>query len=437
MKTMSPATESESAEVHDLHGKAPVEKSKKLLSTHRLHSVLVRARAEAGRIVSRSGARPTLIKPQPEQGGRGPGGWLVGSFSLFVLLPTLLAFIYYALFASPVYVAEVKLTVREASRSDSRSVAQSILGSIRLGSASQGTGQDTMMVLDYLKSRAAIHDVGGVPMLERWYGNKEVDWLSRLQSHANLEESWDYWKQRVTASVDTVSNILTMRVRAYSPEDALEISRRIVSSSEKLVNDISVRRRADALTRAASEVEKAGADLADVRALMLDFQKRTGSLDPLETAKVIISSISALTSEKIAIETRLATATSTGVGARPGAKYDQARLAAVDEQLRQMNDRLTGTEMYSISAQLREYELIKLKEEFAEKIYTLSRSSYEDARREIEKKQLYVALIVPGVLPESALYPRVLVDSSLVSLGCLIIWAIVSLILATLRDSMI
>jgi len=109
----------------------------------------------------------------------------------------------------------------------------------------------------------------------------------------------------------------------------------------------------------------------------------------------------------------------------------------VNQQLTQMNDRLTGTEQYSVSSQLKEYEIIRLKEEFAEKIYTLSRSGYEEARREIEKKQLYVALIVPGVLADSPLFPRIFVDTGLVSLGCLIIWAIVSLIAATLRDSLI
>lgn len=382
----------------------------------------------------------TPVRPERNQlvaSSGGSGRLLVTTFSLFVLLPALFAFIYYATIASPVYVTEVKLTVREAARGDGRSLAQSILGSIRLGPSSQGTGQDTLMVLDYLKSRAVIQDLGGVGTLAGWYGKPDIDWFSRLESSANLEQSWDYWKTHVTASVDTISNILTMRVRAYTPQDSLDVSQRLVENSEKLVNEISGRRRADALSRAIAEVEKAGAELANVRTAMLEFQKRSGNLDPLETAKVIIGNIATLTAKKIEIETRLATATTTGVGGRPGERYDQARLAAVDEQLGFLNESLTGDGRNSVSSQLKEYEIIRLKEEFAEKIYTLARTGYEDARKEVEKKQRYVALVVPGVLPDSPLYPQVFTDSGLVGLGCLVVWAIVSLIAATLRDSLV
>lgn len=367
----------------------------------------------------------------------GSGRSLGTTFSLFVLFPTLIAFIYYATIASPVYVTEVKLTVREAARGDGRSLAQSILGSIRLGPSSQGTGQDTLMVLDYLKSRAVIQDLGGVETLKGWYGRPDIDRFSRLASAANLEQSWDYWKTHITASVDTISNILTMRIRAYSPQDSLDVSQRLVEKSEHLVNEISGRRRTDALSRAIAEVEKAGTELANVRTAMLEFQKRSGNLDPLETAKVIIGNIATLTAKKIEIETRLATATTTGVGGRPGERYDQARLAAVNEQLGSLNASLTGNSSSSVSFQLKEYEIIRLKEEFAEKIYTLARTGYEDARKEVEKQQLYVALVVPGVLPDSPLYPQIFTDSGLVGLGCFVVWAIVSLIVATLRDSLV
>ncbi|MGO4659878.1 hypothetical protein AB4Z34_34650 [Ensifer sp. 2YAB10] len=293
------------------------------------------------------------------------------------------------------------------------------------------------MVLDYLKSRAVIQDLGGVETLKGWYGRPDIDRFSRLASAANLEQSWDYWKTHITASVDTISNILTMRIRAYSPQDSLDVSQRLVEKSEHLVNEISGRRRTDALSRAIAEVEKAGTELANVRTAMLEFQKRSGNLDPLETAKVIIGNIATLTAKKIEIETRLATATTTGVGGRPGERYDQARLAAVNEQLGSLNASLTGNSSSSVSFQLKEYEIIRLKEEFAEKIYTLARTGYEDARKEVEKQQLYVALVVPGVLPDSPLYPQIFTDSGLVGLGCFVVWAIVSLIVATLRDSLV
>ncbi len=370
----------------------------------------------------------------------GSGGSLLGTFILAVVLPTVLAFLYYAVWASDVFVAEAKLTVKQAVAGGAKTEAGSILGGLGIGSINlgkaQATTQDAMMILDYIKSRAIVQDVGGKERMASIYAKPSVDWFSRMDPDNNLEENWEYWKERVTVSVDTVSSILTLRVRAYTPEDALKLAQAIVAKSEVLINELSRRNRKDAMTRAEEEVQRAAEKLVDARASVLAFQQRSGSIDPLESAKRITENVSALTLQKIDLETQIATASANGVAGRPGEKYIQSRLAAVNKQLAILEDRLTGpTNADSLSAQLKDYQLLRLQEEFSERMYSLARSSYEEARRNLDRQQLYVAVIVPPLLPEYALYPRIFADTGLVFLSCLVLWGIAGLLIASVKDS--
>lgn len=367
------------------------------------------------------------------------GRLLVRSFLLFVVFPAFIAFLYYSLVASDVYIAETKLTVRAAVTNSSKSSslsggASSIIGQLGLGQSSSPV-QDSRIILDYLKSRAAVEDVGGRATLAEYYDKPMIDRLSRLDSKDQIEEILDYWRSKVTASVDTSSNILTLKVRGYTPEDALSLAQKLISSSEALINDISRRSREDALRRAQEEVSRSMTGLATARLQMLALQQSTRSIDPVESAKQIATLISTLTLEKIQLESQLAVSDATGVKGRPGDRYVQSRLDVINKQIQDMENMLTGENASSISTQLRDFELLKLRQEFAEHIYTLARASYEEARRNVEKQQLYLVVVVPPFKPEYALFPRMFTDSMLVFLACMVFWSIGSLLVASVRDS--
>jgi capsular polysaccharide transport system permease protein len=371
--------------------------------------------------------------------GGGSGRLLFGSFFLLVVFPSLIAFFYYFLVASDVYVAETKLTVRAATASAAKSTtmsggASSIIGKLGLGQ-SGSPAQDSRIILDYLRSRAAIEDVGGRVTLAALYDKPSIDWFSRLNSKDYAEELTSYWQGKVTASVDTVSNILTVRVRGYTADDAQFLAQKLVSSSEALINRISRRSREDALRRAQEEVARSMSELADARLQLLTLQQATGSIDPAQSAKQLATLISTLTLQKIQLESQLAVSDSTGVKGRPGDRYVQSSLDVINAKIQDLEVMLTGDKASSVSMQLKDFELLKLRQEFAEQIYTLSRASYEEARRNAEKQQLYLVVVVPPFRPDYALFPRVFLDTLLVLLGCLVLWAIGALLVASVRDS--
>jgi capsular polysaccharide transport system permease protein len=366
----------------------------------------------------------------------GGGGLLFRSFVLMVLAPTVVALGYFALVASDVFVSEAKLTVREAvqSTTSDRNVT-SVLGQLDLGKTGDNA-QNSMIVMDYIKSRAVVADVGGRDKLLQVYGTGGIDFLSRLEPTDDLERIWQYWRDHVTASVDTLSGILTLRIRAYTPDDALSLSSEVIQKSEALINAISVRSKEDSLRRAKDEVNLASGMLADARASLLEFQQSSQTIDPTETAKQTLKLISSLTLQKTAIESELATSASLGTINKPGEAQLRARLGAVKNQIEKLNATLTGKDTdVTVSTQLRDFELLKIQEEFAEYMYKLARTSFERARQNLEKQDLYLAVVVPPSRPDSATYPRTFSYTALTFAGLVIAWGIMSLLVASIKDS--
>lgn len=365
------------------------------------------------------------------------GGLLWRSFVAVVLLPTFLYWLYAALWQSERYVTEARLTVREAQKKEQSGVDASSMISKLTGSAG-GPSKDTQnsyMVLNYIKSRAILLDLGGRPYLERKFSASGVDYFSRLSRNSTLEDLWKYWLSHVYASVDSLSGILTVRVDAFQAQDAVDIAKDIVRLSETLVNKITVRNRADALALSEIEVNLSREKLAEAREKVLQFRNLNVMIDPGAQAMSVTEMITKLTMERIELVNSLSTFSSSLSSESPATRLRRTRIAAIDQQLAELKKKLTdGQASDTVSAQIATYEKLKLEEQFAEKMYTVAQAAYQTARQDLERQQLYLVTIVTPTLPESATYPRVIANTILVFASLVVAWAVVSLVVASIND---
>src|SRR5947209_10818854 len=138
------------------------------------------------------------------------GGALWKSFLLCVVIPSLCYLFYGAFIASDEYVAEARLTVRAAQEKGGGGGGLDLTSIISkvAGGASRSTVQDAFIVVNYIKSRAIIADLGGRDYLEKIYARSDADFFSRLSKGADLEELWNYWKGKVMVNLDTMSGIV-------------------------------------------------------------------------------------------------------------------------------------------------------------------------------------------------------------------------------------
>lgn len=367
------------------------------------------------------------------------GGWWLISFFIFVLAPSFMFLLYLAAWQSNGYEAEAKITVRGAQEfKGSTSDMSGIISRMTSGGfSSKATIQDSYIVLNYINSSALVNDLGGKLLLEKYFSKSSIDYFSRMPKSATIEAVTKYWTSHVHASVDTVSGILTIRVVAYSAADAHALAKAIIDLGERLINEISERSRKDAVDRAEREVALAADRLAATRDKLTLFRDQNALIDPGTRAKNIGELIAKLTLDKLTIQSTLDTLSGSLGSDSPTQRIQRDRLAAIDRQISDLNAALTSSNSDgAVSAQIAGYERLKLDEQFDELMYKVAMDSYERARQERERQQLYLAIVTSPTEPQEPTYPRIVANASLLFLALVVFWSIGALIGASIQDQL-
>jgi BexC/CtrB/KpsE family polysaccharide export inner-membrane protein len=357
------------------------------------------------------------------------------SYIVFVLIPTLVAGLYFGFIASKEYVSEARFTVRAAPDTRQTPDLSSMLSLVQLFGAKRNGEEDAYVVTNYIKSPSVIRDLGGKQIIFDAYSRSAIDWWSRLASDASIEKVVRYWNGHVQAVLDIRSGIITLDVSAYSANEAEALATKIVSLSEKLVNDISDRARADALGRAEKDVEESEERLRLARETLLEFRNGHGLLDPESSAASIAKVIGELTVEKAKLENDLAMGSGSMTAQAPTQRLLKSRLDNIDKQIANLKSNLTNKKNApTLANDIASYEDLQLKVKFAERLYEISKAAYDRARQELQKQQLYLEVVVDPRVPERAIYPRRIANTILVLVWGSIIWSILALTLAGVRD---
>lgn len=365
-------------------------------------------------------------------GRRGGGLWR--SFGIFVMIPTVLAALYFLVIASDIFASETRFMVR--SSDTQQEVGSGALAMVAKVAGVSGTSPDSFAVLNYVKSRAIIEDIGGKDTVFRLFNRDRGDFFATIDPDATWEDIVDYWHSRVTASLDTQSGIITVEATAFSAEEADWLARQVVEKSETLVNEISRRAREEALRVALADVELARTNLAEARETLRLYRNVSETIDPTMTAESIGQVLSQLMLKRIELEARLETTAAMLDEDFAPRQVLERQLAEVKAQIAAQEGLLAsqGRSEGTVSDVVASFENLRLEEEFAANRYSIAVSSYEKARQETERQQLYLVEIVRPAVPDTALYPRVAAGIFMIFFISFVLWAIASLIVASVKD---
>ncbi len=364
-------------------------------------------------------------------------GWFGISFLCFVATPTLFCFLYLTLFASPQYESEARFVVRTAETNVPNIGDQlSGFGALTALTGIKSTVQDAFIVTDYIRSRTLIDDIGGKTELHKIFARPGVDYISKLRPSKSLEDALYYWRRQVTASIDTQSNVITLKVLAFAPEDAKALAETIIQKSEQLVNEISARNRSDSYARAEGEVQRALQRLSTLRAALLSFRTKSSTIDPMLNATSLGEVLTQLTREKIALEANRTSLEEMLNKSAPSVRFLTTQIESINQQIDDIQSRLTGRVkgLQTSAAQLADYEDLKLQSMFAEKLLELAQSGLDRARVEVERQQLYMMTIVRPTTAEEARFPRPFTGTLIFFTLCIVIWSMIALVLASIFD---
>lgn len=348
-------------------------------------------------------------------------------------VPLLLVAFYLAVIAADRYVSEARVAVQHAgSESGSALPGAALL----LAGVNPPSRTEALFVQQYVRSLGLLQQLDKELDLRGHYSSEKVDLLYRLPADASLEDFHEYYRERVEVLFDDVSMVLTVRVQAFSAEFAEKLNRRILELGERFVNETSRNIAREQLGFAEGELKTAAERVQKAQQQLLAFQNRNRLVDPAQQAQAAVT----LTAElQAALSRREAELKSLRSYLNDGAPQVQAArndIKALKEQLEAERSRATGNEKQSqrLNALAIDFQSLKLQVDFATDAYKLALGAVENARIEASRKVRSLVTIEPPTRPQTALYPLHVYTLVTVLVVCLLLYAIVRLVLATIRE---
>jgi len=357
---------------------------------------------------------------------------LLRSLLVVVGIPTMVATIYFGLFASDIYVSESRFAIRSAKAGTSVTGLAAILSSPMVS----GSGQDTSVVADYTHSQDMLKRVLEQLDITSHYSNDDVDMLSRLDDDATDEQLLEYFKEHVMLVRDSASDVLTLKVRAYEPKMAQQLAQLIIELNEKLVNTLSSRIEEDALKTARNEVDRASEKVFQASSQMTNFQNTNASLNPAAESSAILGVVTGIETKLVEARAALSEKRAYMRDTSPEVITLKNRVNALSRQLRLEKGRVVGDgdQGQQMNNLIESYQPLLLEQEMAQQQYASALTSLEVARVEAQRKKQYLITFIEPNLPDEALEPKRLNEIITVLLFSFLAYLIGGLMWSALKD---
>lgn len=325
-------------------------------------------------------------------------------FAMFVVLPTLVAAIYFGLIASPVYVSTSSFVIKSPGQKSAPTI--SLANLVQTSGLSSGQEQ-TKQIIQYIRSRDALRDLQPRLDVRGMYSEPSIDRLSRfpgLFQDSSFESLFRYYGKKVGATVDQESGIAIVEVRAFDPKDAYQINGRLLGLSELLVNRLNERAEGRAISEAQGRVTAAEDRVRAARVALSEFRNRAEIIDPTQQAAGVLEVSNALRTELAALQAQLDLMVRVAPR-NPAIPSLRSRVVALQRQVGSQEGRAVGTPG-GIASKLSSFEKLTVEQEFATQMLTAANAALEQARNEAQKQQFYLERVVEPNLPDESVLPH-------------------------------
>jgi len=350
---------------------------------------------------------------------------------VYVLLPSAVATSYYAGLASPQFESFATFTVQSSELRPSLAVDGLLAGLAGGG----GGSRDALVVRDYVLSRDMLTRLDKERGFIAHYKSRSADFISRLSANASFEEAYAYFNHKVICDYDQISGAVTVRVRAFSPAQAVSMSAAILSYSEEMVNKLSDRERRDRTAYAEAGVKKAEERLTAARKVIVSLQQQHSEFNPLQTA-------TSLMTVRTGLEVELAKARAEVMQLHSYMQDDAPQLRALNERVKSLSAQVAGesrrlvdpTKAGGLNTSFSDFEAAMVEKEFAQKAYESSMATLEMARADADRQHRYVAIIAAPSKPDEATYPHRIRSVLTAFIVCFLLWGTISMMAAAVRE---
>lgn len=352
-------------------------------------------------------------------------------FAVVVIVPTVIAVVYYGLFASDVFISESRFIVRSPQRQE----AGGLVGQLLQGSGISHSQDDTYSVRDYILSRDALNELDRTLNLRKAYSDSKIDVLDRFPGfswNGSFERFYLFYGKHVSVEYDPVSSITILTVRAFDAATARNVNDRLLEISERLVNTLNDRSRKDLISFGENEVKIASDKAKDASMALLAYRSTHEIFEPDKQAALQLEEVAKIEQELVSTEAELAQLKQLSPDS-PQIRSLNTRADSLRSAIAAQASKVTGAQG-SFSARAPNFERLSLDVVFADKQLGAALAELEGARAEAAQKQLYLERLVQPNLPDRAMEPKRLRSMITTLVVSLVGWAIISILIASVRE---
>jgi capsular polysaccharide transport system permease protein len=349
-----------------------------------------------------------------------------------IFIPMVLYGAYLALVAADRYVSESVIAVRQDNGEASVLPGAAML----LAGIGGGSGQDTLHVREFVHSQDLLLKLDQKLKLREHFASAGADLPFRLSASDSLEDFVKYYRSRVAVLYDDRSALLRLQVEGFEPAYAQRLNQAILEESERFVNESSHRVARERLRFADGELALGSQRLLKASNELLAFQNTNKLLDPTAQAQAA----GVLSAELEASRSRLEAELNGLLGFLNDEAYQvkslRSRIAALNKQIDTERSRATTSSQRGprLNQLALDFQGLQLQVEFARDAYKLALAAVENARIDATRRVKSLIVVEPPSRPETAEYPLVAYNLATLLAICVLTYAIVRLVLATIRE---
>jgi len=359
--------------------------------------------------------------------------WLIGAFFGVVILPVLLAAAYLWILAEDQYASTVAFSVRKEEMDSSLD----LLGGISKLSGSSTS--DTDVLYEYIQSQDLVQNIDRDLDLKAMFGKAwPGDPVFAFDPSGTIEDLVDQWEDQVRVLYDAGTGIITVRVQAFTPEDATAIATAVFDRSSKLVNDISSIAREDMTRYTREELDRAVERLKQARQDLTAFRLRSRIVDPqadLQGQMGVLNTLQAQLAETLVELDLLRESVREN---DPRVTQAERRIDAIRRRIEDERNKFTenandpAAENYATL--MAEFERLSVDLQFAEEAYRTALAAHDSAVAEAQRQSRYLAAHIRPTHAEKSEFPRRWMLLGLTGLFALLTWAVGALVYYSIRD---
>lgn len=356
---------------------------------------------------------------------------MIARLIFFVLLPGLVAGIYYYKIATPLYSTKTEFIIQTSMPPTTSSGGLGGLMSSPLANM-----MDSIAVQGYLQSRDAMLRLDADKNFRKVFSDPAIDPIQRLDASASAEEAYRVYQRNVRISYDPTEGIVKLEVIAPDPQLSVQFAQSLIGYAEEQVDHLTQRLREDQMKGARDYYTDAEAKMMEAQRKVVDLQERFKIMSSETEVGLITSQIAQLNGQLTNEQLSLAQMES---NASPNAaRMDpvKRRIATLEDQIAGLRNKLTQDDASGQSLAKVQSELLIAQADVQTRQLLMAQSlqAMETSRIEANRQVRYLSLSVSPVAPDEATYPRAFENTTVALLIFAGIYLIMSMTAAILRE---